>query len=133
MSRPDKDVRAAAFLLLDACWIHQPADSSPFRPSPRPRRNRKARPAGVVLEVDVTAGRWARQKLLASPFHSSAPLPPYCPKENKIEWVWLDVHANVTRNHRCPDMEQLMRQVVAYPVRRNRHKKTASARPATAV
>lgn len=59
-------------------------------------------------------------------------LPPYCPEENKIERVWLDLHANVTRNHRCPDMEQLMRRVVAYLVRRNRNKKAASAKPAKA-
>jgi transposase len=26
-------------------------------------------------------------------------LPPYCPQENRIERVWLDLHANVTRNH----------------------------------
>lgn len=59
-------------------------------------------------------------------------LPPYCPDDNKIERVWLDLHANVTRNHRCPDMEQLMREVVAYLVRRNRRKKTASSKPAKA-
>ena len=27
-------------------------------------------------------------------------LPPYCPNENQIEHLWLDLHANVTRNHR---------------------------------
>ena len=27
-------------------------------------------------------------------------LPPYCPQSNRIERVWWDVHANVTRNHR---------------------------------
>lgn len=27
-------------------------------------------------------------------------LPPYCPEENRIERPWLDLHANVTRNHR---------------------------------
>lgn len=51
-------------------------------------------------------------------------LPPYCPDDNKIERVWLDLHANVTRNHRCEDMEQLIREVVAYLVTRNRTKKT---------
>ncbi len=25
-------------------------------------------------------------------------LPPYCPEENRIERLWLDLHANVTRN-----------------------------------
>jgi transposase len=50
-------------------------------------------------------------------------LPPYCPDDNRIERVWLDLHANVTRNHRCMDMEELTRQVTAYLVARNRQKK----------
>ena len=32
-------------------------------------------------------------------------LPPYCPNHNKIERLWQDLHANVTRNHTCPDMD----------------------------
>jgi transposase len=47
-------------------------------------------------------------------------LPPYCPKENKVERVWEDLHANVTRNHTCPDMEKLMAEVREYLWRRNR-------------
>jgi len=38
-------------------------------------------------------------------------LPPYCPNENKIERLWLDLHSEVTRNHRCSTMEALMRNV----------------------
>lgn len=34
------------------------------------------------------------------------------------ERVWLDLHANVTRSHRCGDMGEQMRQVVAYLVAR---------------
>jgi DDE superfamily endonuclease len=41
-------------------------------------------------------------------------LPPYCPQANRIERVWLDVHANVTRNHTCRSMLALMRRVHAY-------------------
>lgn len=41
-------------------------------------------------------------------------LPPYCPNENKIERQWLDLHANVTRNHRCKSMKSLMREVFRY-------------------
>jgi transposase len=41
-------------------------------------------------------------------------LPPYCPDHNRIERVWLDLHANVTRNHRCRTMEELMLHVVAF-------------------
>ena len=47
-------------------------------------------------------------------------LPPYCPDDNRIERVWLDLHANVTRNHRCGDMDEPMRNVIAYLVARNR-------------
>jgi len=46
-------------------------------------------------------------------------LPPYCPDHNKIERVWLDLHANVTRNHRCADMADLMADVDNYLRNRN--------------
>jgi transposase len=46
-------------------------------------------------------------------------LPPYCPNDNKIERVWQDLHANVTRNHRCRDMASLMREVRYYLRKRN--------------
>ena len=58
-------------------------------------------------------------------------LPPYCPDDNRIERVWLDLHANVTRNHRCTDMDELMSAVRHYLCRRNagirRHLKTMPA------
>jgi transposase len=38
-------------------------------------------------------------------------LPPYCPDENRIERLWQDLHANVTRNHRQPTMPRLMDRV----------------------
>lgn len=38
-------------------------------------------------------------------------LPPYCPQENKIERLWLDLHSQVTRNHSCATMNELMRNV----------------------
>lgn len=47
-------------------------------------------------------------------------LPPYCPDHNKIERVWKDLHANVTRNHRCRGMNHLMREVRYYLNKRNR-------------
>ena len=47
-------------------------------------------------------------------------LPPYCPKHNKIERVWEDLHANVTRNHTCPTMDALLVEVREYLWRRNR-------------
>ena len=47
-------------------------------------------------------------------------LPPYCPQHNAIERIWLDLHANVTRNHRCRSMAELLRNVRDYLNRRNR-------------
>jgi transposase len=47
-------------------------------------------------------------------------LPPYCPDHNRIERTWEDLHANVTRNHKCRDMDHLMREVRAWLRRRNR-------------
>jgi len=47
-------------------------------------------------------------------------LPPYCPDGNRIERVWLDLHANVTRNHRCSTISELMNNVYEYLRNRNR-------------
>ena len=47
-------------------------------------------------------------------------LPPYSPDHNRIERLWQDLHANVTRNHRCPNMATLMRDVRYYLHKRNR-------------
>jgi transposase len=47
-------------------------------------------------------------------------LPPYCPDYNRIERVWQDLHANVTRNHQCAGMTELMREVRYYLRKRNR-------------
>jgi len=47
-------------------------------------------------------------------------LPPYCPNDNKIERVWQDLPASVTRNHTCPTMTALMREVRYYLRKRNR-------------
>lgn len=46
-------------------------------------------------------------------------LPPYCPDANAIERVWLDVHTNVTRNHRCRTLKKLLRHVLGYLHARN--------------
>ncbi len=54
-------------------------------------------------------------------------LPPYCPDDNRIErCVWRELHANVTRNHRCRSMTELMKEVRRYLANRNR--KAASKR-----
>lgn len=47
-------------------------------------------------------------------------LPPYCPNHNRIERVWKDLHDNVTRNHRCKTLCELVGQVVRWLRQRNR-------------
>lgn len=47
-------------------------------------------------------------------------LPPYCPDGNRIERIWLDLHANVTRNHCCQTIPELMNNVYEYLRNRNR-------------
>jgi len=49
-------------------------------------------------------------------------LPPYCPDHNAIERVWKDLHANVTRNHNCAGMTELMAEVRYYLRKRNRRR-----------
>jgi transposase len=49
-------------------------------------------------------------------------LPPYCPDDNKIERVWQDLHANVTRNHTRQTMPDLMANVRHYLRKRNDRK-----------
>jgi transposase len=44
-------------------------------------------------------------------------LPPYCLDANRIERVWQDFHANVTRNHRCKTMARLLHNAREYLVR----------------
>jgi transposase len=58
-------------------------------------------------------------------------LPPYCPNDNKIERLWQDLHANVTRNHTCTTMTDLMRQVRYYLRKRNRKLNTKDRPAAT--
>lgn len=41
-------------------------------------------------------------------------LPPYCPDANRIERLWGDLHDNVTRNHRCATIDELMTNVRRY-------------------
>lgn len=41
-------------------------------------------------------------------------LPAYCPDHNKIERTWQDLHANVTRNHKCSTMSDLMANTWQY-------------------
>lgn len=57
-------------------------------------------------------------------------LPPYCPDHNRIERKWRDLHAAVTRNHRCKTIEQLMENVVEWLKDRNREARRNQRRAA---
>ena len=57
-------------------------------------------------------------------------LPPYCPDHNRIERIWKDLHDNVTRNHRCTTMKELMDEVHHYLADRNRRGRHTYARVA---
>ncbi len=61
-------------------------------------------------------------------------LPPYAPEHNRIERLWRDLHGNVTRNHRCRSISELMKRVRYWLDRegRKRRKKCAATRPARA-
>lgn len=53
-------------------------------------------------------------------------LPPYSPKYNKIERFWRELHANVTRNHRCRSIDQLMSKVMSFLHREARKRRRAA-------
>jgi transposase len=57
-------------------------------------------------------------------------LPPYCPDHNRIERTWKDLHDNVTRNHKCRSIEELMTEVVEYISQRNLRTRAANRRKA---
>jgi transposase len=46
-------------------------------------------------------------------------LPSYCPQANAIEREWLDLHAAVTRNHRCTTITELLANVDVQLEKRN--------------
>jgi len=78
-----------------------------------------------VIHVIVDNYRIHNSKIVQAALADSAGrirlhfLPPYCPQDNRIERVWEDLHANVTRNHRRPTIEVLMRDVHTYLNKRN--------------
>ena len=80
------------------------------------RRSRTSRLlCDVVLVFSFEAGTAG---LVGTPQHGRRLklhfLPPHCPNENRIERTWLDLHANVTRNHQQRTMGALLRWVHAY-------------------
>lgn len=70
----------------------------------------RARRIHLILDNYIIHSAKATQRMLAQlggkvVLHF---LPPYCPDANRIERVWQDLHANVTRNHRCKTMADLL-------------------------
>jgi transposase len=77
---------------------------------------RRARRIHIILDNYIIHSSKITQKYLAQ-FGDKVVLhflPPYCPDANRIERVWLDVHANVTRNHRCRTIQELMVNVGSF-------------------
>jgi transposase len=83
-------------------------------------------PKGYVIHVVLDNFRIHDSKLVHAALASFGGrvqlhfLPPYCPDHNRIERVWQDLHANVTRNHCCPNIEVLMAETRYYLGRRNK-------------
>jgi transposase len=87
-------------------------------------RYRRARRIHLILDNYGIHKSRATQRVLATlrgrvVLHF---LPPYCPDHNRIERVWLDLHANVTRNHRCRSLRHLLDNVVAFLTTYQRHR-----------
>lgn len=81
----------------------------------------KARVIHVVVDnYSIHDSRQTRLALKSMPRIRLHFLPPYSPQFNPIERVWLDLHAEVTRNHRCQTMDELMAEVEHYLRYRNR-------------
>lgn len=64
--------------------------------------------------VAAASARWGNRVVLHF-------LPPYCPDHNRIERMWKDLHDNVTRNHTCKTMDELMTYVTNYMKQRRRN------------
>jgi len=45
-------------------------------------------------------------------------LPAYCPQANPIERIWWHLHEEITRNHRCSSLDELLNLVFAWLERR---------------
>lgn len=94
------------------------------------RRYRRARSIHVVLDNYGIHSAHLTRSVLAElggriQLHF---LPPYCPDANRIERVWQQLHANVTRNHRCKTMGALLGNCRRYVEAYRWHHPTAPAR-----
>ena len=77
----------------------------------------RARKLHVVLDNYGIHSSRLVQCTLAEEFHGRIVLhflPPYSPDHNRIERLWRELHANVTRHHRCATLPELLRRVAAF-------------------
>lgn len=75
----------------------------------------------IVDNYSIHDSRQTRLAVAAMPNVRLHFLPPYSPSFNPIERLWLDLHAEVTRNHRCRTIEELITEVDHYLRYRNRN------------
>lgn len=85
------------------------------------RRLREAFPRARTLHVGLDNygihSSQAVQRALTEEFSGRIVLhflPPYSPKHNRIERLWREPHANVTRNHRCRTLPELLHNVEVF-------------------
>ncbi|MEP0847694.1 MAG: IS630 family transposase [Phycisphaerae bacterium] len=74
----------------------------------------------IVDKHSVHSSRQTQLALASLPRLRLHFLLPHCQDLNPIERDWLDLHAEVTRNHRCATIDELMRDVHNYLAYRNR-------------
>ena len=48
-------------------------------------------------------------------------IPKYAPETNPIERVWWHLHETITRNHRCKDIDELLKQAYDWFETNNNH------------
>lgn len=76
---------------------------------------RKAKKIHVILDnYGIHKSQEVRQARFRLPRIRLHFLPPYCPDHNKIERLWEDLHANVTRNHRHTNLFDLCDAVARF-------------------
>jgi transposase len=80
------------------------------------QRHRRAKCVHLILDNYIIHKSDFTLRVLKSMSHKVRLhfLPPYCPDENPIERVWRDMHAAVTRNHRCKTFTDLCQRVAEF-------------------
>ena len=81
------------------------------------RLHTRARRIHLIIDNYIIHDSRITRQVLAKELHGKVvlhALPPYCPDANRIERIWLELHANVTRNHRCANIKILMKEVWSF-------------------